>query len=459
MTLDNCNTGSWTLRFSEIPGSSGPFEIRPLRLDYKQKRRNLNYAKATCDPAVGEMMKPETGRLGGRLRVPTRVETIYDGEQVGSLYFRPDFAEYGSDYTHIELHDLQKLLKSGVVDNEWSSVKPKDAYKYAFGKSKDFGIIRGLKFRTPDNFPDRLVVDPLAPNPLSEAVRDLTGETERVINSWNSINFDQITPLDAIWQLNKILGLASWVGPDQYLWVGIPEASRVKHVAAPDDSRVWRYNAKEVNIRHPREPIKKLTVHGAWNDSPGEPVTTDVIDDAIDFFTTDQSVKGDIRVSGIAERTDVPDGKSVLVESPNAKKDAVENIAKSVLLEKYRNSHAGSVEIDPGTSGAYTPLHGVQPGDKLHLVPDDSHFENPSEEAGQIGDGPSADELDSCSSFVNNEVYTIREVQHYVDDNGYWSVTLDVAIEPDPRAIDTMMRYFDPEGGAYMDEKEVYGLG
>lgn len=451
-----CATGSWTISFPEVDGASGPFEIRPYSLDYKLHRSDLDYARGTFDPAVGSMMAPETGTAGGALRGPTYVDVRYDDTRVGSLYFRPDFASYGSDYTHIEFQDLQRLLDSGVVDNEWADVKPKDAYRYAFEQRDDHGIIKGLKFSVPEQVPDRLFVDPWSPNPISDFIFSLTSETEKVIDSWNNIRFDQISPLQAIWKLNDILGLKSWVGPERYLWVGIPEAVEQLHIAAPDDDRIWRYNNDEVQIRHPREPIQMVTVHGAWNDAPGIGSPEDIIDEAVSWFKSGhEGGTGDIRATGIAYRTDVNDGRSILVESPSPKRDAVEGVAKAKLIEEYKKSNAGSVEIDPSTSGGFTPLHKVAPGHRLHLVPDDNHFAQPREEAGRLGTGPSFDELGPCESFVHNEIYAIRSVQHHVN-GGRWSVTLDIAIEPDPANIDTKMRYFDPQANEYLTEEKVF---
>ena len=113
-------------------------------------------------------------------------------------------------------------------------------------------------------------------------------ETEKIIEASVLFDTEDTSPIKAIWELNELFKVQTWVDKDYTLWVGMPETLGVGHVAAPDDSRALRYS--NVNVSHPREPIAMVVVEG-WVDTPGIGV------DAGSFFnpwSKDEALSADI---------------------------------------------------------------------------------------------------------------------------------------------------------------------
>ncbi|AGC34295.1 hypothetical protein HSTV2_26 [Halorubrum sodomense tailed virus 2] len=488
-----CTNPQWTVRFPMVDGARGPFEIKPRELTLRMERNSYDYARAEFPVEVGEAMKPHTREDDGKLRYSQYVHICVDGVPVHSLYFRPDFVTYGEHGTFIEFHDLQESMDSGIVDKHWSSVTLEEAYTYIFEKRKS-DLITDIKFTVPDeNLVGQARVDTLVGEQALEGrderffgtgltMDDLEGfgggalgraggqlnryinpfekgkidrdNTKELMDGYYAIDFEQISPATAIWKLNEMFNVQTWVDIDRTLHVGVPEAESIRHVAAPDDSRAWRYNSDGVNIKHPRDPIYAVLVEGEWVDEPG----VGTLDDIVSWFNqSDEDGFGDVRAEGVAfiPGVDPEMGQTLKVKDTNAKRDSLGAVARLALYEQMKNQHSGSVQINPALSGGrFGRPESLRVGDALHIVPDDQWFDNPGAESGELGDRPD-NFNDFCGGFIHNEVYLVHGVTHSVT-GSEWTMTAHVGMFPDFEA-QSFVRYFDPRSGEYVSEEDVFG--
>jgi len=444
-------------------------------MTFQMERKKYDYARAEFDYSVGEQMKEHTHEKGGQLRTPQPVEVCLGGEVIKILYFKPDYVTYGDHGTYIKFHDLQESMDSGVVDTQWERVELKKAYKHAFEKRTN-NLINEIKFAIPDDIETELVgqsifavdqlvdtrvkeVDSIRDEVLSitkseEIARIEANSNKKLVDSYYAIDFEQVSPTKAIWKLNEMFNIDTWVDKNRTLWVGTPEALGRGHLAAPNDNRVWRYNGDKVNIRHAREPIFAVIVEGRWIDENGIGTPEDVINW---FDTSDDNSQGfgDYRAEGVALRPNVnPDeGRIIKRKDTKAKKDALDEVALKYLREASKDQNSGSVQLIPELSGEeISKFSELRVGDALRLVPNDKWFDNPSASSGQLGDRP--DRRFNCGSFIYNEVYHVQGVTHDVT-QGDWKVNVYLGMFPDFEAK-KYLRFFDPRSGEVVSEEDVY---
>jgi hypothetical protein len=443
MSCDN----DWTIRFEDVGGSY--FEVRPVTMSLTQSRDEYSFFRAKLPWEVGVRMKPHTSNEDGLLRGLTPVTVLYNGKSIAKLLFRPDWVDYRGDFTHLQLHDRQKALADGLIDISRTSIQLKDIYKKVLNAASN-RIIDTVRFTVPDGhirtvygkkgMTSQESVDGEYKNRVFAAGLD---KTQRVIDSLYAADFDNISPEKALARLNKKFRLKTWLNRQGELVVGLPEANNITHLAAPRDERVWRY--KNPQISHNREPIKSVAVEGAWVDEPGfDP-------DPTKWF--DKGGMADVKAYGIAHRTDVDEGTTFSVSSTKAKKDALPHIAQVAIEERIKQSNSGSVEIDPNFSGSMvSDVIDLRPGDRLHLVPRDELFDNPTATSGKNGDFP--DNMDEmCGDFVNNETYLVTEVEHSVQD-GNWTVHADLTLVPDIQ-VKSFMTYFSPQKEKWVKASQI----
>lgn len=463
----------WTVRFPNVQGQGGPAEFRPLTMNFNLNRSKYDYCKMKFPTEVGDMVRPQTRLKDGLFRGSTLAHICYNGEVVSALYFDPDFARYGDNYTHLEFQDLEQSMDTSVIDKKWEKISLKRAYKYVFDRQFS-GLVEDIKFTLPEDMPDTIqgigskvsnVRSPFTQSLTQQISNQEVSATDKFVEGTYAVDIDKLSPAKAFQKLNEKFQVHTWVDTDQTLWVGIPEAFPIPHIAAPDDNRVWRYSGDEVNIRHLPQPVKQVTVEGAWVDEPDLDGVAEGIDEVTSWFGSNEKGAGDYMLQGVAYRTDIDYGDSLVFSVEGAKRNAIAGIAESQMRELMKQGHSGSVEINADLSGSYTPLQHVQPGDLLHMVPDDSHFDNPTAESGRIGNEP--EDLAAACSFTNNELYFIKQVQHDVDESGYWSVSLKVGMYPDIleeenennpelQNMESAVRYYRPDSDVYVSANTVY---
>lgn len=463
----------WTVRFPTV-NSGDPFEVRPASMTTSWGRRRLDYAEVEMPEGVAEMMKPETRDKDGKLREEQPVDLCIDGDPVRRLLFQPERAMYTNGEAHLTLVDIQYVMNDGIVDNRDAIIRVEDAYNYAFDRVES-EYLTDIEFDLPDTVPETVRGGAARgfTGGITNAIREHTGwgkENPQYLDTKWAIDWDRISPFQAIWDLNNNINVYSWV-EGTTLKIGLPELRPNTYLAAPNDDRVWRYT--NVSVRHPNKPIQRVVVQGQW-------ITDDDMS-SLDFLARMFSEPDEdtdpftVRMEGVAERSDINYGRTITLNESDAQKGGVQNAARLELYRRMSKNRNGTVQLDPALSGDdYGNPAELQPGDYLRVVPDDSHytFGNPlsdnagrniqdaiddwNEEiatAGEIGDPKPLGMPEWCNP-VNNELYLVTGVEHSVLKAGGWQVNVDVALYPDS-PIDTYFRYFNPRNGEYIDESDV----
>lgn len=455
----SCND-NWTIKFPEANG----FEVRPIEMELRISRTKYDYCSAEFSFEAMEQMKPETRNSDGLLNDINAVEVLYNGQLAQKLMFRGDWVKYGDKFAEVELKDLHKSLSDGEIDLQRKSLTLKDAYKKIINEAERdmFGdSLDDSNFTLPES-QVRTVYGQAAigyGNSQNFRLKERAEAdiTKKVLDSTYAIDIEGESPERAIQILNKTFNIHSWVNREGKLMIGVPEAKRqITHVAAPDDSRVWRF--KNPNITHNREPIHRVVVEGAWVDTPGIGGGQDFIDEIGNWFD-DNNSKGaaDDRAMGYAENQDVDYGKTFAIKSTKAKRDALEKVAELAMIERMKENNSGEVGIDPVISGdeISSPIDAT-PGDLLQMVPEDDYFEEIEIDSGSI-DNPLEDTSKVCGGYVNNEIYLISEVEHEIDRLGDWNINLRVSLFPQSE-IKTYTDYWRPDkgdDGALVDEENL----
>jgi hypothetical protein len=436
-------THNWTVKFLGTDQEE-PFEARPVQMSLKKSRSEYDFCRAKFPTEVGDMLEPETRFKDGSLHERSVVEVCYNGTSVQRLMMKPDWVNYGSRFTHIEFHDLQKSFAKGLIDIHRGSIKLKQIYEEVIDRSDN--LIEDYKFTIPENNVRRVFgAAGYFEHPFKDPAQI---DTINGVNAFNAINFDQISPEKALERLNEDFSLKTWVNSDGVLIIGIPEAHGILHVAAPDDSRVWRYH--DPNVTHPKDPIKSVVVEGGWMDAPGPDV------DPSDWF--DQGGTGDYLPTGVAVRQDVNYGQQVKIKNTTTKRDGLSDLAVRHLKRRMKTANSGTVKILPDKSGEeVSSLLSPVPGDIIHLVPDDDFYDKPvSATTGNVHHPPDVE--NPCGSITNNEKYLITEVEHNVTMGGEWQLFVDVVLYTDV-PIDSTLVFFDPESEEWVSEDDVFDNG
>jgi hypothetical protein len=439
----------WTIRFPEI--GLTPFEVRPITMNLKLTRAQYDFCRATFSGGVGDQMKPETSN-GGVLDGLTPVEVCYNGQPIKTLLFRPDWVDYNDDRTSVQFHDIQEALASARVDYQRTDVKLTEAYKEVVNQAGN-EIIPEL---TEENFA-------IEDHPIREVYGDIrrTGkeryevaqkDTRKMVESKYAVDFDNISAEKAMAELNDTFNVQSWSGKDGELIVGLPSTNPITHVAAQSDSRVWRYDNPTIN--HGREPVKRILVEGPWahNDAVEGPI--EGFKEVKSWFDEgDDRGAADVRVYGVAERTDIDYGTVATAKVPEGTMSSMPQLATMALKREMKKQNNGTVKIDPRLSGTEVshPVD-MKPGDYLQMVPRDEQFDNPTADSGTIASDP--DTTDTCGPITYNETYLINEVDHNVTKGGSWNVNAEVSIFPNvPTRSGTA--YYNPDSAEWLGENKI----
>lgn len=448
-------------------------EIRPREIQFERSRGKFDLCTAEFSQEVVDHIQPHVENDNSVFRQPLPVILKIEDTPVHRLLWVPESPRFTGDEVHIEFHDAQKILTRGEVDWKRDTVKLREAYEHVFDQRDKTGptILKGIKFTDTDQEYEELVAryrgdegfwkgvfrqnskeykDTAQEERIKlnedgnirsqdEAIRSLEEKNiSNIIEGHSAINFDRVTPWKAINELNEKFGATTWVGPDGYLWVGSRVTSGFVHFATPDDSRVWKLS--DYNVTPPRDPVIQSRVRGGWADDPTESHVENI------FWEIESLNHGteEFRIEGVATLDGAVYGQEIVTEL-EAKRDALEDIAKRKMINKQRQQWEGYIEIDPELSGREItdPKH-VEVGDRINTIPPDS-------DSGEDGG--------FCDSNIKNSLFDVVGITHSLSPAGNWNLRLDIVpvLQGDlsPDNIETRLRYYDPAAKEFLEKDDL----
>lgn len=444
MTCENANA---TIDFIDLN-----FEIRPLTMDFRRDEAKLDSLRAKFTSEVAQEFQEYT-QEGGHLSREQPVEVKFDGDAVFRMLYVPDGVRFGRNNLHIEFFDLQRSLTIGTVDFQRDSVKLRDAYQKIFDSSPEAKKnYNGIKFSVPDESFEELLarrgdkvligrktnprVEDLVSAEWSEQHPERTSDykvppammgpyiraiesrrTINIIDGHNAVDFDMVSPYEAMVELNEKFKVRTWTGADGYLWVGKPEATGYTHVAtSEDDDRVWKIS--DHDIRPPSEPINQVIVRGKWMDDPSEGVGERIGEG---FPLIGSGTDKDLRAEAIAHKPDVKYGQEVSPVERDVAKNMLRGLAENLLIQKTKEAWSGEIEILPSASGtSVSDPRFVRVGDPIILIPATTH------------DDRNYDSVLSCDEWpITQGVYLITGFRHKIADGGNYIIKLSVVPYPE----------------------------
>lgn len=447
------NSANISFEFRDDSGETY-LKIRPRSMQFDRTRGKFDYCKAEFSQEVADELRPHLSNDGSFLNQPLSVLILLDGAVVYRLLWVPDGVRFTDDSVHIELHDPQKYLTRGTIDWRRDNVKLKEAYEYVFDKRYTAGatMFNDIKFTDGNDAYEELIKykgskmnelilerrEGTRPSDTRDTVREIEEENVyNIIDGHYAIDFDKITPWECITRLNDKFGVDTWAAPDGNLWVGSRSVTGFNHLATTDDTRVWKLN--DYNINETRDPVIKSVARGRWADDPSE---SDVENVFWELETLNRGTQ-EFRIEGVAETETNSIFGQEIVQEVDAKRDALEAIAKRNLINKQREQQSGYLDINPKFSGnAISDIRRVAIGDSILTIP------------------PERDDnvIEDCESNIKTEMFDIVGVQHELTSDSNWNVRLDVTKQLDgslnPENIDTKIRFYDPSAKKYIEEDD-----
>lgn len=426
------------------PDGGSYIKMRPQSMQFQLQRGKFDYLNAKFSDAVAKEIQPHTVEDDGDLARPLPVRVHIQGEAVYRMLWVPESPRFTDNNVHIEFHDIQKYLTRGTVDWKDENIMLKDAYERIFEKrdTTNGDIFAGIKFPVSEDTPTGIVGVDLSELDLIETEPGVRQELVdksllgRILGANYIVDFDKVSPWEAITELNDKFGVDTWVDKDGYLNVGTRKVNSLNHLTAPDDERVWKL--RDYSITPPRDPVIQSVVRGNWADDPSETRSKNFMPHIERLNVGTQK----FRTEGVAYRPNVEFGQTIVSEL-DVKKNALEPIARRKMMKKQREQWDGHIEIDPEFSGsAVSDLNKVSIGDSITTIPPDSDNES-----------------SLCETNIKEMDFNIVGVQHVLTDSGNWGVRLNIIPKHtgdlSTSNIETKIRYYDPAEKEYI-EGDVY---
>jgi len=434
--------------------------LRPAKLDYKSNIGKLDYATVEFTAEAGELLD-EAIELGVH---PQPAEIVVGDTVLARLVIDGESLTLGTDSATARLKDVRTVLTRGVVSADFPRITLGEAVDYVLAQTVDpHGCLSGVKYtdetlastveqrytttvgkvaKAASSLQDtiyeyvpfaRVLNRLLKGTPFEAMTGDELAKTTHEVGSMVGLPseiggfvFEEVTPAEALREIEEVFALTTVIEPDGTLTVGHPEA-RGKLVPAsphPNSLRVLSYDVTEGSI----------------------PVSTVIVDGTYRLLWSpdgDGNRGGAIgMVQGRAEATWTEEGDGRVVEVNAERVDNQITLARIADREIRRHIHdfeGGSVTVNPLASmTAEVSPFDVQVGD--HLFTFGLKRRCSSEDAEEI---PS-------------EIFSINGVHHKFDPQDGWSLILYVGKLVPEESVSVSSFIYSPADDEFIDAADYY---
>lgn len=387
--------------------------VRPYEGDVKRGQRNYATAEFTLSKAAGEL-------IGNSVSTKEPVLFVIDGNPVyrfvlleDSLEFRQNFGK--EDEAVLEIYDARRVLDSGVISKTWKGARFSDIVSHILDNRQDeYGVINDVNYAGEGSPEDEVEGSELVPDYAGFSLKEffnplnLVGARHPFVPG---IEFDEITPLQAMEKVTGELEYDFWVDVDGTLNVGLDETwGQVMAVLNKEETAVERLDIIESHNKI--DTVITSAPHQGENE----------------WFQT-----GALR--GVAQATtDEFDGSSLALGiSQGSTLEDVRRIAERRLLKETLGDINGSAVFNGLATKDKETLGKLTVGDHLYI--DGNAFA-------------------SCRTSVDSGHYIVKNVHHRINPRQGWRVDVDIsrAIQD----IESTTWFYDPQDDKRYDTIEAY---
>jgi len=422
-------------------------KIQVFDLTTRKNSEKYSHAKAKITQEAGDLLADH-----GIHQEP--VELQIGGQFQGRYFFPKDSLERSGDDAWLTVYDAAKILDYGAISQHYGEVVVGDVVEYIISHRDDpHGVITGWRAV------DRSIVEEERQNVEEDVVENINGTDadqatdgwggaingtihtiQRIldnvynrdnlftVNKFRGVDFDDVSPGDALREVEGVFGFTSWVDDTGTLWIGHPEAIPTQRHAISGLPTDTTYAMKDYNVTMGASPVTFVMLKGRSH-FYGENVDGEIGAEPGDLLhpVAQSYIEGDDGevAPGLSI---VPDQQLNIWELAS-----LEDAARNLLIResmKYRN---GNISFNGAASTNKAKLASMDVGDVI-MVNDfiKSH----------------------CQGHVDAGSFIVTEVQHKIRSGDAWSVTVEVGSAP-PNIVNESMYWnagqVDPI--AYYDDK------
>lgn len=408
--------------------------LYPLSVSFQYHKDEFDFLTCKFDIDTANRIQEY---LDSTLSNPQRATVLVDGKPVRMMYYEPDFFRLGStneedgrDWPgYLELHDLHESLEGGTVNYAPKTTTLKDTYRRIFRARDDKETIKSLEFSIPQN--PRIY---RSDNDTAFAFDGNVGIFAPFeIDFGYSINFDKISPLEAIEKANNVFGVSTHISPDGDLVVGQYEGET--SYTASDTGSGSNLHISSASMTNTSNKIKQLTIEGPKEKPSTQTLglegTTEKISEWLNQ-RTDNDVG--FRTQVVVENLAVDSGKTATIQAHNAERGELRDLAKRQYRRLESQRTRGTISVSQNTSNRYGPFFigdGIEVAEPLSS----GGLKKPAYSAGD---------------------YYVAGISHRYQQS--WTSDVEVfQIPSDPADLNVTLRYIDISSGQEYTHEELYG--
>ncbi|WP_330630657.1 hypothetical protein [Halocatena halophila] len=413
--------------------------MQPVELDSRSKRRHYSYVQAKVTRQAGEL-------IDNKVKAFEPVTVSIEGVPLNRFYVPQDGITLNNDNGIINLDDAHKIMERGAITKNFDDSTLGDIVDFIYSKVSDpLGAIKSVEFTAQTDqsesiqsyseslrggfdvsYPGVKYVEGAA-NVVGNSIQDINNFfAPGHVDSFASLQFDNISPRKAMAKVEDEFGVESWVDILGTLWVGHPESRPVNSLTV--DPRGHGLRVKELNITKSTVPIKRVIARGATDYRGFEFPEMD------DIFSIE-------KIYPVAEAwvSGANDGRVMAIEEPLNiyKQKDLEEAVKGYLLRESMGNTSGNIAFNGLASQSSSILSSLSVGDTISV--------------------PSTTRTDDCSNSADGGDYIVRGVKHNFNPRLGWESIVDLGGVPD--SIESKSYIYDPTDSQKYADVEAYNSG
>lgn len=352
------------------------------------------------------------------------------GDHVQNRYvYQSDSLRLKNDKAWLTLYDARKILNYGVLSNKYDEVTLEDVVSEIASERDDpFNVITGVDFPDESAIAEteswkEQTVEATAGSGADSSGGGFLGIVESVYaflldigtdalflrKDKGGFDFDDISPNDALKQVEAEFSVEAWVNEEGILIVGRPQSKPNHRHVIPPNMEDSPYVISDYNITRGVTPVASVHLTGTqtWKKTG-----SGVFDGNKALYPIGRaSIEG--QPGGVYAPEEPVRLRSV---------EAIERAARNKLIELSTSERNGNIVFNGFASSRPERLVTMSVGDTLAVAPNIGQY---------------------CSKDVDGGAFVIEEIQHRIDTRNGWKVTVEVGAVPNN--ITTSSVWYLPE--------------